>query len=416
MIAVRRMSVQQVQRSNRFRDWFTDRRLQAQALLLLAALWGTFAWDYATPGLLDRAQQIKGADFLHFYTIGNLARHHRGDELYDIAAQQELTRQIVPDAGTMRYLPLYPPQVSMFFAPLSSFSYGSALFLWSLISLTVYAVSCWAIWRVCPALSGSKLSVALCVLAYPAFWHLIVWGQTSAPALGCFVLAYLALSSHQKFLAGLALGCLIYKPQLGLAAAVVLLLSGEWPVLGGAVLAAGVQLIAAWLYFGSAPLNNWYYAIAHVFAQSGLLEPRTYQTHCLRTFWAMLLPWPGVSKMVYELTVVFVALATVKIWRSKIALPLRFSALLLATVLVSPHLTVYDLVILAPALLLLANHAAETDDRRLGHLIYLTYILPLFGILAMWTHVQLSVIAMFVALMWIAAYRPAVKSFAVGLD
>jgi hypothetical protein len=71
--------------------------------------------------------------------------------------------------------------------------------------------------------------------------------------------------------------------------------------------------------------------------------------------------------------------------------------LLLATVLVAPHLTVYDLVLLAPALLwisdwLIANRS-HPATHRLGWLVYASYVLPLFGPLAKFTHVQLSVLA-----------------------
>ena len=86
------------------------------------------------------------------------------------------------------------------------------------------------------------------------------------------------------------------------------------------------------------------------------------------------------------------------LWRRSASLALRFSALLLATVLVAPHLTVYDLVILAPMFLLVADWLIAQSNaaaiRWVGPLLYLIYALPLFGPLARWTHVQLSVIAM----------------------
>jgi hypothetical protein len=67
-------------------------------------------------------------------------------------------------------------------------------------------------------------------------------------------------------------------------------------------------------------------------------------------------------------------------------------------VLVAPHLTVYDLVILAPAFILLADWLVGQPltalTRGLGTLLYLAYMLPLLGPFARWTHVQLSVIVM----------------------
>jgi len=72
----------------------------------------------AAPGLLDRAGNLKGTDFLHFYTLGSLAFAHRGADLYNMQAQSQLAAERVPAATGIRYLPLYPPQVSVFFAPL----------------------------------------------------------------------------------------------------------------------------------------------------------------------------------------------------------------------------------------------------------------------------------------------------------
>src|ERR1051326_5517573 len=112
-----------------------------------------------------------------------------------------------------------------------------------------------------------------------------------------------------------------------------------------------------------------------------LLEPRPYQTHCLRTFWLMLVPWHNVSSALYVLSAVIVLGVTIAAWRRANPLALRYSALLLATVLVAPHLTVYDLVILAPTLLLLADwllaRPPNAASGRMGTLLYLIYILPL---------------------------------------
>jgi len=83
---------------------------------------------------------------------------------------------------------------------------------------------------------------------------------------------------------------------------------------------------------------------------------------------------------------------------------LRYAALLLATVLVSPHLTVYDLVILAPAFLLLTDWALAHREQPFAHsvlvLVYSCYPLFLLGPLTRMTHLQLSVLAM-TGLLWI---------------
>ena len=373
----------------------TAKRLRAHGTILALSLWSVYVWNMATPGLLDRAGNLKGTDFLHFYTLGSLALDHRGIDLYSLQVQSELAGQRVPAAAGIRYLPLYPPQVSIFFAPFARLSYSCALILWLTLSALIYGLCCYAIWRACPKLRDHKLSVFILALACPAFWHLIAWGQTSALALACFTLAFFALRARHEFLAGLALGCLVFKPQLALAAALVFAITLNWKVVAGALLSAIAELAAAWLYYGSGPLRDWMRTLFGVPSLLPLLEPRLYQTHSLRTFWTMLIPWPPAALALYLVTGIVALALTVICWRSRIPLSLRYSALLLATVLVAPHLTVYDLVILAPAFLLLSDWIVTQSDHpvtpQLKLLLYLAFVLPLLGPVARWTHFQLSV-------------------------
>src|ERR1700730_19170171 len=100
-------------------SWLTSRRLRAHGTILAMCLWSFYAWNVATPGLRDRAGNLKGTDFLHLYTLGSLAAAHRGADLYDMNAQAALAAQRVPEATGIRELPLYPPEVSILFVPLA---------------------------------------------------------------------------------------------------------------------------------------------------------------------------------------------------------------------------------------------------------------------------------------------------------
>jgi hypothetical protein len=380
----------------------TARRLRAHGLILVLCLWSVYLWNIATPGLWDRAGNLKGTDFLHFYTLGSLALAHRGADLYNLQAQAQLAAQRVPAAASIRYLALYPPQVSLFFAPFAELPYSGALILWLALSSLLYGLCCYAVWRACPNLHNQKLTALILALAFPAFWHLIAWGQTSALALACFTLAFISLRSQREFLAGLALGCIIFKPQLGFASAVVFMASRRWKIIFGALISASLQLAAAWLFYGSHPLRLWITTLLNTPNLLPLLEPKIYQTHSLRTFWTMLIPWPSISVALYIISGLAVCVLTVACWRSRLPLSLRYSALLFATVLLAPHLTVYDLVILAPAFLLISNWIVTQPDTSstqiLKLLLYLAFILPLAGPLARWTHFQLSVPVMAAAL------------------
>jgi Glycosyltransferase family 87 len=391
--------------SERSTAWLTSRRLRSHGLILAVCLWSVYLWNMSAPGLRDRAENLKGTDFLHFYTLGSLALAHRGADLYNAHVQSEIAAARVPAAIGIEYLPLYPPQVSIFFAPFAKASYAVALAAWLALSSLIYGFCCYVVCGDCPNLRKQKVTVLILGLAFPAFWHLIAWGQTSALALACFTLAYCAFRSDRQFLAGLALGCLIFKPQLALASAIVYLVALQWRVVVGAALSSIVQLSLGWLYYGSVPLRQWLRAVIATPNELGLLEPRIYQTHCLRTFWSMLIPWNAASLALFFISAIAIATFGVAIWRSRLPLALRFSALLFAAVLLAPHLTVYDLVILAPAFLLtsdwiVSQPAQATISFKL--LLYSAFIVPLLGPLARWTHLQLSVpiMAMLVVVIW----------------
>ena len=376
-------------------SWLTNPRLRAHGLILALCLWSVYVWNIATPGLLDRSGNLKGTDFLHFYTLGSLALAHDGVHLYDLEAQSALAASRVAAAVGIHYLPLYPPQVSIFFAPFAKLTYSLALILWLALSSVVYGLCCHSVWRACPNLRNHGLTVLILAVAFPGFWHLIAWGQTSAFALACFTFAFFAFRAQREFLAGLALGCLICKPQLGVAVALVFLLTLRWKVIAGTILSSVAQLTIAWLYYGPHPLREWIQTLFKVRNQLPWLEPRLYQTHSLRTFWIMLVPWPATSLVLYLVSAALVSALAIACWRSGLPLSLRFSALLLGTVLIAPHLTVYDLVILAPAFLLFSDWTIAHPDRAgmlyLPLLLYLAFVLPLLGPLARWTHLQFSV-------------------------
>ena len=384
--------------------WLTAQRLRMHALLLAIALWSVYAWDIATPGLLDRNDLVKGPDFLPFYALGRIALEGRSDLLYDMAAQAALRQQIVPRSGNYSYLPFYGPQASLLFAPFARLPYAWAFATWEMLSLLIYALCCYAIWRVCPNLRKERWTVLILAVAFPGLFHLLTFGQTSGLALLCFTVAFLALRADYPWLAGLAIGSLIFKPQFGVAAAVLFLLTRQWRVVGGAILAAGAQLGAGWSHYGTGVMRDYIHALAHANDFPSLLEPRLYQSFSLRGFWLMLAPWPLLSFLLYLVNAAVVLLVMLRCWQRTQLWTLRFPALLLATVLVSPHSDVYDLVILAPALLLLGDwmlgHRADPHADAMKAAVYFCYPLFLVESLTKVTHVQLGVPAM-AGLLWL---------------
>jgi hypothetical protein len=135
----------------------------------------------------------------------------------------------------------------------------------------------------------------------------------------------------------------------------------------------------------------------HISRWIGTAEPGMAQAqmHSLRAFWVLLLPWPAAVLALYILSSIIVLVMAAACWKSRGDLALRFSSLVLASILINPHLFVYDLLVLAPPLLLLADwalgHAKHPASAPMNVLLCLSFLLPLLGPLTVWTHFQLSV-------------------------
>ena len=383
------------QRSTSLRFWsLSERELQGQLVVLAFVLWGLAALNTLTPGLRDRSGRVKGADFVHFYVIGALVAEGHSDLLYDIQAQRLEQKRLIPGSQETWFVPIYGPQTALLFAPLSRLPYLWAAGVWAVLTALAYGACLWVFWRDCPSFHARKRLVVLAAIAFPPFWSLISHGQTSALALLCVAGAWLALRADRRWWAGLALGSLIIKPQLGIAIAVVMITRREWRVVGGALAAIALQWGVIILALGITPFRAYLGMLMRARELAPLLEPKPFQLHSLRGFWTLLCPEPTVALVLYLLTSVVVIVLVVRVWTQSTPLEIRYSALLLATVLVAPHLTVYELTLLAPAFLLTAQaieRAVVVERRALRAVLYFAYMLPLAGPLASVTHVQLSV-------------------------
>lgn len=389
-----------------FRERLLGRqRIRALAIILAGCLWGVCAVDYAMPGVFDRAGNIKFQDFLQFPISARLIANGHANQLYDDGV---LAREIRATVGrdTSVYLQyFYGPQVALPFIPLASLPFLTQATIWVALSLVMYFVCIYLIWKRCPALRPWRALVALCALAYPPVFHFFMRGQLSAVVLVCFTTAYVAFLSERNFLAGIALGFLAFKPQLLVAIPLILLFAQAWKAFAGVVISATAQLGLTELYFGCDVMRAYFAKLLHSASHPASTELTfsPIQMHSLESFWEILIPWrPGVWALYLLTSFVAVGVAAA-IWKSSTNLSLRFSALMLAAVLVNPHIYIYDLLALAPAYLLLTDWSLDNPHHpakpALDVLLYLAFLLPLFGPLAYWTHLQLSVVV-FAALLW----------------
>lgn len=384
-------------------------RIERQLILLPCYLWFLFIWigyaiDISPPGRTDRAGHIKGHDFVHFYVLGEIASEHRASALYSFDDQSARIDRVLPGYEG-RYQPIYGPQVAMMFAPLARLPYGIAVALWLLFTTIAYALCCYSLGRGRLDSIGRGWVLFVVCGAFPPFCSLIAYGHIAAPALLCVTAAYFALRADRPWLAGVALGSLFYKPTLGLVFPLVFLYALEWRILAGAAAAVLLQVGAAWAYFGGDAVGAYWRAMRHVGEISTLLEPEPADLHSLRSFFSLLLPWPRIALACYVIASAAAVVVAARFWRTRASLELRYSVLLLATILVDPHVNPYDLIILVPAFVFIAFIAAHADatpqTRALWILLYACYWLPTFRFVAQTIHVQTTIPA-FVALTWCA--------------
>ena len=381
----------------------TLKRIRVYATLIAATLWTVWLVDFSGPGVVDRLGKIKGTDFLQFYVAGSFVREGRLNELYDLHPLYARAQSIVPGSRDTIYAPMQSPQTLLAFSPVSAFSYPVAVTIWIAVIVLLYAASCVITWRYCTGLHRYRYETVACAAAFPGLFSTVLHGQTSAVALLAVAAALFALRHRRPFIAGLAVGCLAFKPHWLLAAGAVFVAVREWRVVTGAVIGAAGQFAITYVLMGPAVISAYWRTLQTVQRLGDLLEP--YPGDSLRSFFKVFVPWETAALVAYLLCSVVTLYVTMRIWRSSATFEIRSSAVVLATLLVSPHAFPYDLILLAPVFFLLANWFADHPLRPPSRAVSLTlcalFIGPLLRMLPAPLRLQFSVTAMTILLVWL---------------
>ena len=213
--------------------------LAAVPVLLLMLV----AMGWPTPdGHHDLSGAPFGRDLSQVWVAGRTALAGHAPQVYAI---DEHHRRIVetfgPDAGLYSWH--YPPVFLMVAAALALLPFPGAVLAWGMMSILLIAVALRAIlgaWR-----------PALVALALPPIFECLAFGQNTLLTASLLTFG-LVLSDRRPLLAGALLGLVCYKPQLAIAAPVLMLASGRWRVTFGSGLSAGVAVVASCVLFGLA--------------------------------------------------------------------------------------------------------------------------------------------------------------------
>ena len=321
---------------------------QARAHAIIAAVIGC-AWVIAFVGLGSTNRTVFGplkwADFVHFYTLGDIARTRSASVLFDFDACHARQTALVPESADDRFIPVYGPQAALLFMPLSLLPYFTAGLIWALVTIAVYAWAVWIAWR--PARDGlpDRTFVIAAAFGFPPFWQLLLHGQNTALVMLAFAGAWWCLERGRPVPAGIALSLLTIKPQFGLVLAPVALLAGEWRLIAGVAAGVALQAAAVLAVFDASVFRSYAAMLSRIARMADALEPHPYKMHSLYAL-TRLLPAPA-GLFVWGALSLAVIAATSWIWRRTASYPLRFGVLVVASVLVNPHLTIYDATVLA---------------------------------------------------------------------
>jgi hypothetical protein len=334
-------------------------RLSARAARHLAIAIAIPMWLLGAAFVRDGIQ----TDFAYFYTMGALVAAHETAALYDPAAFREAQRHYVPGSATPRepYPPVYPPQMPVLCAPLGALPYHVAGLLWALLSAAVYGAVVWVAWRaVRNDLPDGRL-VGAAALAFAPAWHLVVNQQMTAILLLACTVGWLAFERGRPLLAGLALGVLAVKPQFGLVLAPLVIVRGEWRVMLGAAISVVAQLAAVVAVLGIDAVRDYVAYVPWIAAHANALEALPHKSHSIRAL-TRFLPF-GLGTPVWAVSSIALIAIAIRTWRPEVPLRLRLGLVLLASVLVNPHMIVYDAVLLVLPMLWLGAAAARTGGR-----------------------------------------------------
>jgi len=286
-------------------------------------------------------------DFVNVWSAGRLVLEGQPASAYDWGIQKALQVATLGQDYDGNFAWHYPPPFLFVAAVLGSFPYVGAFVAWPVVSFLPYAV-------VIRALVGRPFGWLLAA-AFPALLVNAAIGQNgflTAALIG----ATLYFLPSRPVVAGVCLGLLSYKPQYGLLFPLVLIATAQWRAFITAAVVTTALVLVSWLAFGSEAWRAFFHWLP-MFSQAFLTEGRAYWGK-MQSLFATIRLCHGSEQAAWiaQWTLdAVVAIVLVRLWRGSAAYWIKASALATATLLVTPYLFLYDVMVLAVPVALLAR-------------------------------------------------------------
>jgi len=314
-------------------------------------------------GINDYKGRPLGSDFSNIYAAGVFARQGNAAAPFD-PARQEAQEKAIFGSATPFFGWHYPPFFLLVAAPLAYLSYLPALLLWQASTLVFYLGAMALLLRSAPAPAlAANPSWILLAAAFPAVFVNLIHGHNGFLTTALLA-GGIALLDEQPILSGILFGLLAYKPQFGLMIPLVLIATARWQALGAAALTvlALAGIVTALFGFEVWPA---FLASTH-FTRTVVLEQGNTGFNKIQSVFAWVRLWGGGVSLAYALqgvTAAVTAVLLVLIWRKPATFADRGAALCLGVLLTTPYCLDYDLMVLAPAIALLAAQGVAEGFR-----------------------------------------------------
>ncbi|WFU16121.1 glycosyltransferase family 87 protein [Bradyrhizobium sp. CB3481] len=278
-------------------------------------------------------------DFINVWAAGRLVLEGVPAQAYDWDIQKQVEVAKLGQDFTGYFAWHYPPPFLLVASLLAMLPYSVGYAGWVYVSMLPYL----AVMR---AIVGHNLGI-LIALAIPTVLMNTYAGQNgflTAALIG----GTIYLIPVRPVLAGICLGLLTYKPQYGLLFPVVLIAAGHWRVFISAAVTAVALALASAVALG---FESWlaFFHWMPRFSQAFLTEGKATWWK-LQSIFSLVRYFGGSEPLGWAFQWVLtasVAVVLALMWRSRVPYTLKAAALAVGTLLTTPYLFVYDMMVLA---------------------------------------------------------------------
>jgi hypothetical protein len=311
-------------------------------------------------------------DFVNVWAAGKLALEGHPALAYDWDIQKQVELALLGQDFPGYFAWHYPPAFLFVASLLAMLPYSAAFIGWMAASLIPYLA-------VIRAIVGRPFGWMLAV-AFPMVFSNTLVGQNgflTAALIG----GTLYLMPIRPVLAGICLGLLSYKPQYGLLFPIVLIAASQWRVFVSAGATAVVLALVSWLAFGTETWQAFFHWMP-MFSQAFLTEGKATWWK-LQSIFSLVRYFGGTEPLGWAFQwglTAAVATVLVLMWRSRVPYTLKAAALAVGTLLTTPYLFMYDMMVLAIPIAFLVRiglksgfHPYELPALACGLALFLTF-------------------------------------------